>query len=480
MRVSITDVIKNTNQTTVSQIIPAPKQPFAPKATDIEVNYSADQWYHFDEMSTTEPFEFYYYGAFENYQVLPVEDDTTTADAKLVDPKNETGADSAIYLFEAPLGAATFYIQLEGVEAPAPLSMFFEVATEMEIDPPDPLPVLSYYYMSSTGWKPMHVLSDSTKGFVCSGILSVNLPDDASDCYKSMPSQSYWIAAATDKAPNFYPELVYMNTQAVAVTRSGTNYLEDTTAPSLAANKITGPLTKVPEISATVQPFASFGGRRAEDDMMYYTRVSERIKNKKRLTIQNDYRQYILQNYPSIYDVKTIVGGTQTGSVELGLVHKVSDWTTANAFRPFVTECVVETVQQDVLSVGSPFARIDVFSMQFAVLTVSVNIVVDNPESSLRIQEDVNHALMLYLSPWIAGDQTKIEFDEGVSKAGVIDLISQNPKVLEAKNVEWTISEMVDGVLQPTITNTDDVIWPPQQDQLLVTAYQHVITATSS
>lgn len=457
---SITEIAKGDG--TGIEIYDAPKTPFTPTASQLSVTYTATEEYSFDDSGSQTGFEFYHYGVFETYQVQP----------EILD--DNTGAEYALPLYEALPGNGTIYLQFQNVTAPVPMTMLFDLATEVEPDKPLIDRKLSYQYLSTAGWEEMPVLDNDTKGFRCTGILGVSWPDNTTDSNPIMPADSYWMAISTKAAPAAFPDLVYLNTQVITVTRGGVNYLPDKNTPTLLPDTITAPLDQIPQIAEVVNPFPSFGGRGAESSMQFYTRVSKRIKDKNRPIVKSDFREFICQNEPLIYDVKTITKGVKTAPVKLGLVRKVDYWREAGAFRPFVTECVQSNVAEALKQVVSPFARWKVFSMKFLVLTIGVDITINNPKTSKFLIEELNHQLMIYLSPWIRTEREQVVFDNGVSAGAIAELLNQDEQVLEVSNVRWSTSHKeVDGKVEYN-WNYEDEFRPKEQDRLIVTAYQHV------
>jgi YD repeat-containing protein len=79
-------------------------------------------------------------------------------------------------------------------------------------------------------------------------------------------------------------------------------------APILAGSALKSPEPrKSPDTAGSVVlPYDSFGGRVAEDDSTFYTRVSERLRHKDRAITLFDYERLVLEEFPEIYKVRCL------------------------------------------------------------------------------------------------------------------------------------------------------------------------------
>ena len=74
----------------------------------------------------------------------------------------------------------------------------------------------------------------------------------------------------------------------------------------------------MPKISGILQPYTSYGGKSEEQDIIFYTRISERLRHKQRALTSWDYERLVLERFPRIYKVKCLPANAADQSAEPG------------------------------------------------------------------------------------------------------------------------------------------------------------------
>ena len=396
-----------------------PKLPFAPKLKTITANYCALQKYDLTQTNAF-PLQCYTYSSFINY---------LTYDAAAAAPVfNYNVGDNNISNSQAVKGIPVIpalynykgflYIELEDVIAPNVINFYVELGRKEGNIPTDTKP--DYYYLSAYGWQLLPILSDGTNNMSCSGIITFNLPQDISNQTSLMNSKNYWICLATKSDISNYPEITFLKTNGVLLTRSGSEYLFDTTEPKINSDTIAKSHIAIPEIANIMQPFPSFDGKAMENDSIKNKRVSNRLKTKDRIVSLTDYYSVVQQEFNDIYYSKATYNNKKITVYVVKRSNNVNDY---NAFAPMITICAEEKIQQYLEARTSAFTTITVANFSFLTVTVNTTITVANGYEFQGVQKTVETALKLFLSPWISTNSPQITIDENVSADDVIHFI---------------------------------------------------------
>lgn len=426
------------------KVVAAPNAPFAPTLKAFSGSYSATQSYTFDynydANSTDSIIECYHYNAFENYLVY----DSTRPPANY---KNEMGLPviglqrnmQGIALYPALPCEAVMFFELTQVLAPNSISFYFELA-ESNLRVPDQDYTLDYLYLSKTGWNSLKVLSDSTHGLTCSGLLVFDFKADFNDKHVQMPADSFWCAILLNKKANpmSVAKTTFLQSNGVKLTRTGTSYLTNATAPQIAADQIAGPADAIPQISTTVQPFESYGGKGAEDKADRNLRVASRLKTKNRAVTSGDYKRIIAENFDDVFYSKLWFDQSKR-AIEIYLVKNVPSAQSKNAFLPLVSTCLEKEVTSLLNTVsGSSAVKVQNFNLQYLKVTATVFISPDYDEEITALR--LTQALKIFLSPWIKSDSPQIPIDQGITDVQISSFFLSFNEVTEVKRVKFKLT----------------------------------------
>lgn len=454
-------------------VIQPPNVPYSPKLVSLTADYMATQFYDLTKETGKDPIQFYLYAPFETNLIY---------DSTIAPPLNINylitsicGTEKiteGIPLFPSSNNKGLLFLGLENLVFPNPLNLYFEIATSYVSDAEENN--LTYYYLSETGWKNLPVLSDGTNNLSCSGIITVNIPSDISDQNNAMPAGVYWIVLATDKNPGACSQTLFLQTNGVLLQRSGQTFLSATQAPVIASGVIKQPQSPVPQIAQISQPFQSFGGRAAENEIDMNQRISSRIKTKDRVISASDYYTLIRQNHPSVYYSK-INYQQATRTTEVFVVKRSGNRKDANAFMPLVSECDVLKIQQFLQERSSMFTSVYVknFGMQYLEITAKIDLLEGYELDG--VSKSGNMALNIFLSPWISSSQLQVVIDQGISEELVTNFIGSFEGVADVKSVSfksWIIKDGKKLVVELVIPQ--DGIIKPKDGYLFITSSKHV------
>ncbi len=203
----------------------------------------------------------------------------------------------------------TLYIGLEKLQPLQSISMLFQFAEGSAEDEDDDPPTINWSYLSYNEWKPMRaesIVSDGTYGFQTTGIIRIDVPEDASTHNTVITDGLLWLSASVTDNANRIPQLIDIVTQAAEAVFQDQNNDQSHFDVALSAGSISKLSVPVAQVSKVQQPFASFDGKHQEVGKEFYTRVSERLRHKQRAITAWDYEHLVLDRFPSIYKVKCI------------------------------------------------------------------------------------------------------------------------------------------------------------------------------
>ena len=485
---------------------PLPNTPLILKAKEARLQYEAEQHIDFTEatLSLSQDFSLIHIGTPNTYiyfqQKAEAQHSIQTAPPSIdlrsvtLQPQHigdaKTSAGCAIFQGVcAP--AASANISLQAIQAPCRLTLYVELAQDISCDhnhnenAANNDVTVALYYLSKTGWLPVSILSDGTKAFTRSGILSIDIAQDIwLDSAIFTP-----VLAKPPKQPLLQSQLlltqagqrrvatVYCNTQAIKVSRSAPIGLPAGEMPQLAPLSIKQSAQKMPEISAMIQPFGSFGGVPAENNVLFNQRVSQRLKTKDRASNDQDFVTAVKLADATVFYVKRLAT-TQVGVIKLGLVQGYTNSSTANAFRPVVPRAEQVVIQDYLATRISAMAQISLGNLAHVPLSVKAKLVISEAVNANDLLLALQAAIDLYLSPWIQAPQAQYSLAEGLSKSAFTQFIASFPEVKAVQSL--TLKTSSDTVAN---NSSQDVLFPNDDGSIWVASATHTITfirATSS
>lgn len=437
---------------TPDQLVPSANAPFAPKVTSISGDYEAYVSYDLTKAQGDYPLQCFYYAPFANYTVYdnslatpPAVNDYIVGQQVKATPAN------GVRLFpEFPYNGVLF-IALSNLTAGNLISLYFELARSFAGTAT--AQSVSYYYLSESGWNGLLPLQDSTNGFSCPGIVELNLPLDIATQSPVMPAAIAspvkaagltWIAVAATGDPQSFAQTVVLLPNGVELQRSGTTFLTDTTVPKIAAGAITKPQTAIAQLATIAQPFASFGGKAAEDQTQFDLRVSSRIKTKDRAVTKGDLFLLIRRNFDDIYYSKSIFDPS-TNTTQVYVVKGFDSPTEANAFTPLVSECREKEIQSFLLDRMPLYSNVEVSNFTFRSVQVQATIAIKTGYAQQAVQDNVVNAINLFLSPWIKSNAPQLVIDTGLSEPQLAGVISSIAGVASVTSVTLFVDSQVEA-----------------------------------
>lgn len=301
------------------------------------------------------------------------------------------------------------FIGIEGKQLRGTLSLYFYLRE-------DSLPMsgiadagLKWRYLSGNSWQPLkadHILEDSTKGFMTSGIVLLQLPDDIDLDNTIMPAGQFWLGVSAENGVERFCSLYAVYAQAIKVTwRADRGAKPQAVMPAM---RITRSREHIAGIDSIYQVRRSFDGKAAETPQQFRVRASERLRHKNRALTAADYEQLILERFPQVYKVKCFPNlrldddparRVRPGHVLIVAVPYMNKGGHVNQ-RPTLSGYLVNEIQGYVRQFASPDAVVAVENPVYEEIQVRCTVRLNSQLHTGRQIEQINQALCEYLSPW--------------------------------------------------------------------------------
>jgi hypothetical protein len=191
-------------------------------------------------------------------------------------------------------------------------------------------------------------------------------------------------------------------------------------------------------IEKITQPYASFGGHIKEQSNEFYTRVSERLRHKRRAITIWDYEHLILEAFPTIYKVKCLnhtryvsigtINELEPGHVSLVIIPDLKNKNAVNPLEPKTSLITLTEISDFISTINPPCVSLHVRNPIFEEIQVDFNVKFypgyDNGFYGKLLGEEIRK----FLAPW-AYDTQDIVFGGKIHKSRIINFVEERPYV---------------------------------------------------
>jgi hypothetical protein len=213
--------------------------------------------------------------------------------------------DRTCFLMPQYTHEGNLFIGLSGTDVSGRLSLLFHLSQDSPRTTVDSKAALEWFYLASNRWEKMsaeRILSDTTHGFLETGIVTLNIPPDISTGNTVMPGDYFWLRVSTSQAAASFCSSYSIYPHALKVSKkAGAGIALD---QDFAQAKNWTPVHAIPGVGKIRQIDKAFGGRSRESESARKVRISERLHHKNRALLPRDYEQLVLERFPGIYKVK--------------------------------------------------------------------------------------------------------------------------------------------------------------------------------
>jgi hypothetical protein len=373
---------------------PIPNPPYTPQIDNMSINYRANVRVNLEKIGASEKSRprgrIYHIHPFGVERLSP----QTDAEITMV-PRYDSDGNLFIGLSPRVLSGT--------------LTLLFHLRNDSSLKSDADPPALKWYYLSSNRWKRLegrHVLIDTTKGFLSSGIVTLHIPAQERGTSTTMPGDLFWLRVSLDHQPEIPCSVFSINTQALEVTWQKQDDSSAHMDLRLPAGTIKDSRVSIAGIDRIVQIADSFGGRLPEEEDPFKTRVSERLRHKNRATVPWDFERLILNHFPEIYKVKcfaNMVDDPQSlerpGHILIVVIPVLKDSSAAN-LTPTVNGMLLKEIGEYVKGLSSPFGTFKVRNPAYEKIQVRCKVQFRRGKAGGYYIKELNQALVNYLSPW--------------------------------------------------------------------------------
>lgn len=297
--------------------------------------------------------------------------------------------------------------QLRGI-----LTLFFHMQEDSTQEILFERPEIAWFYLTSNSWRQLdasRVISNTTDGFLSSGIVTLNIPDDINQMNTILPKNVFWLRVSAPRNLKSFCSVYSVQTQALKVTWDNRNNAPSHLRKNIPAGTIRQPVASIPGVGKVTQLAESFGGKLEESSVRLKTRISGRLRHKHRASMAWDYEQLILERFPEVFKVKcfsnmtSAESGIHPGHVLIVVVPFYSEREHGKQFSPMLDAENLSQIRDFVQELTSPFVTIEVRNPIYEQIQVKCAVkFLEDMNSGLSINK-LNEAIVNFISPWQEG-----------------------------------------------------------------------------
>lgn len=415
-------VLKNAKPKRKKNTIPLPNNPFSLAASNISLAYEASV----SSLNNlvTEEVSFYHVTPF-GYKQVPLKKDNPVALIHNVSAFGNLmlGLDSYPYGGELNI-----------------LLVIDEAEKKANTQLPD-VNQVTWKYLANDEWYTISktkILSDTTNGFMNTGIVQMTIPEQIKKDNSIMDSSLLWIKAEINDHAGKLGQLKVIMENAVSVTRVQEAEVSDVT--KIREGSITSFEEKVPEISEVFHVLKSFEGCSNESEHQFYQRVSERLRHKGRAILAQDYEDLILENFPTIFKVTCFSAShvlqqnndnqkhaIKPGKVKLVLqpnLTEASDW-----YAPKASASEMIKIKKYLDEISNPFVENKVINPFYEQVKIFCKVGFRGNESDSYNEKKLQNELVSFINPWFNTGFMNLELGNSIYLPEVLGFIQNRPYV---------------------------------------------------
>ncbi|MBF9222674.1 baseplate J/gp47 family protein [Hymenobacter ruricola] len=422
---------------------PLPQVPFVPVLQQLTVSYTAEEVLVPGQANS--PATFYHLHPFFGYE-----------------PAN-AGAVRLLPLLDRE---GTLLVSLSPDAAGRDVSLLFELAVPTDTDDVPPTP--EWTFLDGDEWRPLAQASgyaDVAPGFANSCRVVLTLPNGPGITqHQLLPSGWCWLRATVPDRTAAFGLVRALHLRLVQATRLTTG--DPAPAPfqgPLAPGTLVRLLSPLPGVVAVTQPVPSWGGRAAETQPAYYTRVSEQLRHRGRALTPWDYERLLLEQFPDVHSAKCLTAdqlplpeedpgdtGPRRARRPAGVVEVVAlpryDLVPGNPLPLFGNGQLV-LMQQYLQERASPAVRVRVRNPAYEQVQVRATVAFRPAAGGgqAAYEPQLQAALAAYLSPWGQESVQQGGFHKRLTLPGIAAFLHQQPYVAGSTGLSAVKTGVLDG-----------------------------------
>ncbi|TAD91101.1 MAG: hypothetical protein EAY75_03945 [Bacteroidetes bacterium] len=430
-RAKLTQAVANFSKSD-SASIALPNEPFAPEVKSLRLDYKATSGkVQFNRLSsialagTQDALHHYHVGPFG----VRHEHRATRLQLQFLQS-------SATRLLPQYRHSGECYIGIANLHALDEVTLLLQVS-EGSANPDSPRTTVNWHVLANNYWRRLghrELIFDSSDGLMTSGVLRVVVPAEATTVNTWMPEGMIWLRASVAQGNDAVCRMIDVKTNAAIALLTGQGYDMAHYGAALPAGSTNKLVVGNAAIKAVTQPYASFGGRPAEVETAFYTRVSERLRHKQRAITIFDMERLVLQHFPQLYMVKVVphtqaANTNSAGHTQVVVVPNVLNANAPNQLQPKVDLYTLGLIEQHLEAYSSAWATFNVINPQYQPVRISAQVRLKAGFAFGYYRAQMETALQQFLAPWTSGDAGRFKFGGRVTAAQVVNFLDNLPYV---------------------------------------------------
>lgn len=327
----------------------------------------------------------------------------------------------------------SIYIGLEHIDSNEVVNMLWELVPNDKWTYGDGAEV-KWYYLSKTKWMPLkgqHLLFDETNGLINSGIISIEIPSDASTEHLSLPSGKIWLKAGVSQKAELVSRLKHIYVNAASARYTFPHEGEENHPISLEAYSAEAVLENIDGILSVTQPLPTLGGRAKENQGEFISRISEYIRHKQRAITTWDMEKMLLREFDDLAFVRAFghFGYEEyvaPGEVVIAAMPKI--YNKDVFYQPKLNLGEIFAMEEYLKKISSPFANISVRNPLFEFVWVKCKVVLNSKETGAVLKQ-LHSDLLHYLCPWFYDDPKLAMTVRSVRRSDVFMFLQGRPYI---------------------------------------------------
>lgn len=434
------------------------KAPVSPKLREFQLAYSASELTTLGQASPSALFHLHPFG--------------------FTDVKN-----AGTTLLPAYTDEGHLYLGIDEAEPGSVIPVLFQMA-EGSANPDLAKAPVNWYYLQGDNWQPFgeaDIVHDDTNGLLKSGIIRLKVPDLADTSHQLLPSGLIWLRASVATNTDSVSDVIRIVAQAIRATFVDQDNAEDHLFSPLKPNSITSTVEPILGISEISQPFPSTGGRPRESDTAFYTRISERLRHKRRAITMWDYERLVLEAFPDVHKVKCLSANYDRpneapGSVTMIVIPDIIGRFPFNPYQPKMPAEKLVEIREYLQRFMSPFAKLSVKNPRYLQVNVRVAVKLRAGYSEGYYKAQLEDDLRRYLAPWAYKEGRDIVFGGKLYANVIVDYIERRPYIDYIGRINLFQSEDGKNFRDARLVNRgENMVRAEEPDIVLVSAVHHQI-----
>lgn len=376
-----------------------------------------------------------------------------------------------------------FYLGLENAQNLDTVSILFQVKEGSE-NPLKIPPEFTWQILTSTGWKNHQdeefLLMEETNHFINTGLVKLKIPKTASSKNTLMPLNFHWVRIFMSEDYDSMCKLIDVKAQAILATRVLNS--KTTSFSHLPAESISKMINRLAQIKSVMQPFASFNGKAKETNKDYYKRVSERLRHKNRAVNAWDYERLLLEEFPSIYKVKTLnhssfidgkLYSKAPGCITVVVIPDLTKRSVFDVYEPRFPASELLEMQTYLSERVSGQVEVSVINPEFRKVRITATVKFFKGKDENYFKKETEKDITRFLSPWAFDINQDIVFNTAVHSSSLMYYLENLAYIDYIENLKIEQEKYNKDIVEFDLVNKEATVMKPHQ--ILVSNKTHSI-----